>query len=235
MPATLRTLAPLFWSPDLGIDYGAPSLSLAQLLPKVGQPASAYFERQDYIQLGETLQLIWCPPLSDLNGWSEQPSEIAHSQLLQVQISAAQAMPEAPLHGVHQGLQRYRFQVLSCTPLLVFLQAQPLAPEAWQLARVGDQHGHSRVNWDRARGCGRAQVQGLTYLVASDGHEGYMEMLFEESEQQLVGLLSVYLSPSGNDYHLGRRVLEGDEQRAIRQALAHAEPLRDSQDAYLER
>lgn len=235
MPAPMRTLAPLFWSPDLGIDYAAPSLSLDQLLPKVGQTASAYFERLNHIQPGETLQLIWCPPVSDLNGWSEQPSEIAQSHLLRVRIDGPAPMPPAPLLDIHQGQQRYRFQVLSCTPLLAFLQAQPLDPAAWQLARIGDEHGNTRLNWDAPRWCARAQVQGLTYLVAGDGHEGHMQMLLDVGEQQWVGLLSVYLSPGGNDYDLGRRVLEGAELRSIRQALAKARPLSDSQDAYLER
>lgn len=45
MPATLKTCAPLFWSTDLGIDYGAPTLRLSDLLPVVGEESSAFFEQ----------------------------------------------------------------------------------------------------------------------------------------------------------------------------------------------
>ncbi|NBF02214.1 hypothetical protein GV819_07900 [Pseudomonas sp. Fl5BN2] len=232
MPATMKTCTPLFWSTDLGIDYSAPLLNLKDLVPVVGQKTSAFFARQDRIQIGETLQLIWCPPVSDLNGWSEQPSEIALSQLLRVKISGPAQAPAAPLHAIHHGMQRYAFDVLSCKPLLAALQAQPLDPAAWQLAKIGSAAG-TCLSWDELTWCGRAEVAGLTYLVATRPCETYLEMIVEVNEQQIVGLFSVYLSPGGDDYDFGRRVLSGDELRAIKRVLQVAQPLQDCQEAYL--
>lgn len=232
MPATLRTCTPLFWSTDLGIDYGAPTLQLRDLLPVVGEQSSAFFQRQDGIVLGETLQLIWCPPLADLNGWNEQPSEIALSHLLHVRITGPAAEPPAPRHANHHGRLRYRFQVLSCQPLPEALRAQPLVPNAWHLPLISGEQG-SCLTWDDIHECERAEVQGLIYLCAYGRYESYMEMFIEAVGEQLFGLLSVHLGPGGDDYQFGRRALEGAELRAIRRALDMARPLKESQPGYL--
>lgn len=95
----MNTYLPLFWATDLGIDYGAPTLYLRDLLPAVGQNTLAAFDWQAHLTPGETLQLIWCPPVSDLNGWSEQPSEIALSHLLRARV--IRALPSAAnAHGL---------------------------------------------------------------------------------------------------------------------------------------
>ncbi|ERO60403.1 hypothetical protein [Pseudomonas piscis] len=232
MPASLRTCSPLFWSPDLGIDYGAATLSLRDLLPQVGQGISAFFEPQDRLMVGETLQLIWHPPVSDINGWSEQPSELAHSHLLRARVSGPQQSPAQPMHDLHRGRQRFALQVLACTPLLAALQAQPLEQQAWSLPGIGRPQG-ACLSWDEAHGCGRADIVGLTCLSAANGNEGMMEMILEIIGDQVSGLLSVHLGPGGNTYEFGRRVLAGAELIAIRRALEHARPLQDTQDAYL--
>ncbi|WP_242485553.1 hypothetical protein [Pseudomonas sp. TH43] len=69
----MKIYCPMFWSLDQGIDYSAPIIHLADIVPRAGQTTFAYFDRSDTLHIGETLQLIWCPPVSDLNGWSEQP------------------------------------------------------------------------------------------------------------------------------------------------------------------
>lgn len=232
MPATLKTCAPLFWSTDLGIDYGAPTLHLHDLLPVVGEEHSAFFQHRDGILIGETLQLIWCPPVADLNGWHEQPSEIALSQLLQVRITGPAPEPPAPRNAIHHGRPRYRFLVLSCQPLPAALRAQPLAQDAWSMPLIESQQGRC-LTWDGIHNCGRAEVQGLIYLSAYRRDETYMEIFLEAVGEQLFGLFSVHLGPGGDDYELGRRALEGAELRAIRRALDMARPLMDSQAAYL--
>ncbi|KAF0866355.1 hypothetical protein [Pseudomonas sp. LD120] len=232
MPAKIKTCAPLFWSTDLGIDYGAPTLPLRALLPVVGEESSAFFERQDRIQVGETLQLIWCPPVADLNGWNEQPSEIALSHLLRVRISGPAPEPPTPRNALYQGKLRYRFRVLSCQPLPAALRAQPLEQHAWHLPLI-ESGQDCCLTWEAIGECHRAEVQGLIYLSAYRRHETYMELFIEEADEQLFGLFSVHLGPGGNDYEFGRRLLEGAELQAIRRALEIALPLKDSQPAYL--
>lgn len=232
MPTPPRTCAPLFWSTDLGIDYGAPTLRLSELLPVVGAQSSAFFEQQERILIGDTLQLIWSPPVADLNGWSEQPSEIALSQLLRVRITGPAPEPPTPRNALYHGRHRYRFLVLSCQPLPAALRAQPLAPHAWHMPLIENGQG-SCLTWEAIDNCSRAEVQGLIYLSAYRRHETYMEMFIEDVGGQLFGLLSVHLGPGGDDYDFGRRLLEGAELRAIRRALDMARPLKDSQPGYL--
>jgi hypothetical protein len=232
MPATIKTLRPLFWSAEQGIDYSATPLLLNDLLPAVGQATSAFFDNQERLVPGQPLQLIWCPPVSDLNGWDEQPSEIGQSQLLQVKVIGPALAPSLPAHPIHQGLQQYPLEVLACEPLLPALRAQREDPGAWQLQSVGTAHG-SHLSWDRLRGCRRAEVQGLTYLTGSGGGESMMELILEVTDDAVFGLLSVHLDPGGHFHDLGRRRLLGDELRAIRQALKTAETLKDSQPCYL--
>ncbi len=232
MPASLKTCAPLFWSPDLGIDYGAATLSLRELLPQVGQDISAFFDPEDRLKVGETLQLLWHPPVSDINGWSEQPSELAHSHLLRARVSGPDQTPPQPLHDLHRGKQRFPLQILACTPLSTALKAQPLDQQAWSLPGIGSPQG-ACLSWDEIHWCGRIDVDGLTCLTATNGREGVMEMILEIIDDQVSGLLSVHLGPGGNTYELGRRVLVDAERLAIRRALERAQPLRDTQDAYL--
>jgi len=227
----MKTYLPMFWATDLGIDYGAPTLYLHDLLPTVGQRTLAFFDRQDHLTIGETLQLIWCPPISDLNGWSEQPSEIALSHLLRARV--IRALPVAAnAHGLLHGTYRYELEVLACEALLPTLRALPPAPDAWYLPQVDTARG-TRVSWDEIRECGRAEVAGLTYLSASAPHETYMELLLEEDGEQLTGLFSLHMDPGSSTCDLGRKRLAGDELRAIRHALDIARPLKDTQAAYI--
>lgn len=226
----MKTCAPLFWSTDQGIDYAAPQLSLGDLLPKAGQTSTAYFDHQDQVSVGETLQLIWCPPIADLNSWGEQPSEIAHSHLLQARITGLAPQAKPP-HEIHRGLQRYQLQILDSQPLLAALQAQPLDPQAWALPTIGSEQGSFQA-WAQARNPRRAEVEGLIYLTASEA-QTCMEIILEVDGQHLVGLLLAHLGPAGNCYELGRRPLLGDELQAIGQALKVAQPLRDTQEPYL--
>ncbi|EPL05026.1 hypothetical protein [Pseudomonas sp. CF161] len=216
----MKTYLPLFWATDLGIDYGAPTLYLHDLLPAVGQNTLAAFDWQAHLTPGETVQLIWCPPVSDLNGWSEQPSEIALSHLLRARV--IRALPVAAnAHGLLHGKYRYEFEVLACEALLPVLRALPPAPDAWHLS------------WDEVRVCGRAEVAGLIYLTASAPYETFMEMLLEQDGEQLTGLFSLHMNPGSSTCDLGRKRLVGDELRAIRHALDIARPLKDTQAAYI--
>lgn len=227
----MNTYLPLFWATDLGIDCGAPTLYLRDLLPAVGQNTLAAFDWQAHLTPGETLQLIWCPPVSDLNGWSEQPSEIALSHLLRARV--IRALPGAAnAHGMLHGKYRYEFEVLACEALLPVLRALPPAPDAWHLPQVGTARG-TRLSWDEVRVCGRAEVAGLIYLTASSPHETYMEMLLEDDGEQLTGLFSLHMDPGSSTCDLGRKRLAGDELRAIRRALDIARPLKDTQAAYI--
>ncbi|MBK5529182.1 hypothetical protein JFT91_13585 [Pseudomonas sp. TH08] len=219
---------PMFWSQHRGIDYGTATLRLDDILPGVGKSTFAFFDINDLPADGETIDLVWTPPVSDLNGWSEQPSEIAQSYLLQAKVLGA-TQPTAPTteasRRIHCGKREYALDVVSCERFLAVLQA--LAPHAnpWHL--LSNAWAWERISW-----CGSAVVEGLTYLTATS-NEAYMELIVEEAGEQIIGLFSLHMDPGGACEEFGKKILMGEERRLIRQALDSAQALHDSQPAYL--
>lgn len=221
----MKIYCPMFWSLDQGIDYSAPTIHLADIVPRAGQTACAYFDRSDTLHIGETLQLIWCPPVSDLNGWSEQPSEIAHSYLLQARVVGAVQFSSSSMH-LSMGKQRFELAVLSCEKLLSALRALPEDSGAWHLQ-------HNALAWEELTESGIAVIDGLTYLNASAAHEVFMELILEVTQEQIVGFFSLHSDPGGMYQEIGRTRFTGDELRIVRHALDRARVLHDTQDAYL--
>ena len=231
----MKTYCPMFWSLDQGIDYSAPILHLKDIVPSVGKRTFAFFDSHDRLDVGEILLLIWCPPVSDLNGWSEQPSEIAQSHLLKAKVvGAAQASePSAErLHNVHHGKLKHELDILSCERFLPALQALQEDSTSWHLQQVGTANGNF-LAWDELHGCGSAVVEGLTYLTASTSSETYMELILKVADDEIIGLFSLHMNPGGDSYDFGRKRLTGEERRAVKHALNIAQPLHDTQAAYL--
>lgn len=221
----MKIYSPMFWSLDQGIDYSAPIIHLADIVPRAGQTTFAYFDRSDTLHIGETLQLIWCPPVSDLNGWSEQPSEIAHSYLLQARVVRPVPSSASSMH-LSMGKHRFELSVLSCENLLSALRALPEGSGAWDLQ-------HNALAWQELTACGSAVVDGLTYLNASARHEAFMELILEVTEEQIVGFFCLHSDPGGMYQQIGRKRFTGEELRIVRHALDTAHVLHDTQDAYL--
>ncbi|KAE9642234.1 hypothetical protein EJA70_19680 [Pseudomonas sp. PB103] len=221
----MKIYSPMFWSLDQGIDYSAPIIQLADIVPRAGQTTFAYFDHHDTLHIGETLQLIWCPPVSDLNGWSEQPSEIAHSYLLQARVVRPVPSSASSMH-LSRGKHRFELSVLSRENLLSALRALPEDSGAWHLQ-------HNALTWEELTACGTAVVDGLTYLNASARHEAFMELILEVTEEQIVGFFSLHSDPGGMYQQIGRKRFTGEELRIVRHALDTAHVLHDTQDAYL--
>lgn len=175
------------------------------------------------------------PPVSDLNGWSEQPSEIALSHLLKANVVDAAQTTEPSIeaiHPAHVGKRRYELEILSCERFLSVLQALQEDSTSWHLQGVGTAQKNF-LTWDEVNWCGSAVVEGLTYITANTSNEAYMELIVEEVDDEIVGLFSLHIDPGGVVYDFGRKRLTGEELRVIKQALNIARPLHDSQAAYL--
>lgn len=227
----MKIYCPLFWSLDQGIDYSAPILHLKDIVPSVGKRTFAFFDSHEHLDVGETLLLIWCPPVSDLNGWSEQPSEIAQSHLLKANVVGAAQAPEL-LHSIHHGKRKYELDILSRERFLPALQALQKDSTSWQLHGFGTAH-ENFLALDELHWCGSAEVEGLTYLTANTSDETYMELMLKVADDEIIELFSVHMSPGGDSCNFGRKRLTGEEQRAVKRALNIAQPLHDTQAAYL--
>ncbi len=209
---------PTFWSQDSGIDYSAPVLHLHDLLPRVGQTTSARFDQSELIRTGETIQVIWCPPVSDLNGWDGQPSEIAQSYLL-----TAKVVGTAP-----SGLYRYELEILTCEQFVNVLRALVEDLQTQQNFIHLD-----RLAWDEVSWAGSATVEEFTYLTASTPHEAFMELIVKVIGNEVIGLFSLHIDPGGVFCRLGSKRLAGSELTTVKRTLALARPLHDILAPYL--
>ncbi|CUI07180.1 hypothetical protein [Massilia antarctica] len=224
---------PDIWFRDPRIDYGARTISMAAILPRVGARMSAGFTPITCLRAGDVKTLLWKPPISELNGWSEQPSEIAQSYLVGARIIKV-AVEGDHLPGSSH-LYRHDLDILSCVPLLPTLRQLDDGVNNWSLARIG--HGYVTpptfsLVWDEVHWCGTAAIDGLIYIVGT-AWESHMELIVEEIDDKLFGLFNGYMNPGGGSYDLGRCRLDEREQKSIRQAIHKSHRLADTFPAYL--
>ncbi|NVE00214.1 hypothetical protein [Massilia sp. BJB1822] len=220
------------WPRVGGVDYQARTISLQAILPAPGQQLSLAFALADSCQAGAVLHLLWQPPFSAENGWCEQPSELLQSFLVSAKVlrvvrdEESSSLPRC-LHDV---------EIVSCEALFPVLKAQPEDAASWQLPKVLDTQTNppqTFLTWEEVIWCGTAAIDGLTYIAASTAAEAYMELIVEEVDGQLFGLFCAHLDPGGASYRLGRRLLGGREERAVRLAMQTSRPLTDSCCPYL--
>lgn len=226
---------PTFWPNGPKIDHRAPTVTLDELLPDIGGNACAYFDKYDRPCAGDTVRLLWTPPVSDINGWSEQPSEIALSYLLTANVSSEAALVSPSggnPHLIHQGKYRHTFRILARERLLPALKIFPADANTWKLPVTATDQGFTPL-LNEVRWCGKATVEGLTYLAVTASNETYMEMLVDKEDEDFIGLFFMHVNPGGSDFNLGRQPLTSIEQNLIRSLINRAQPLADSQAPYI--
>ncbi|UTY60112.1 hypothetical protein [Massilia sp. erpn] len=220
------------WPRVAGVDYQAGTVSLKAILPAPGQQLSRAFALTDSGQTGGVLHLLWQPPFSAENGWSEQPSELLQSFLVSAKVlrvvrDREDSSPPRCLHDL---------EIVSCEALFPLLKALGEDAASWQLPKVLDADANppqTFLTWEEVSWCGTAAIDGLTYIAASTAAEAYMELIVEEVNGQLFGLFCTHLDPGGTSSRLGRCLLGGREERAVRRAMQNSRPLADSCSPYL--
>ncbi|AUY32789.1 hypothetical protein EON09_09415 [Pseudomonas soli] len=228
----MQTYWPLFWPNSSKVDHSAPQVRLDALLPVVGTVTLAYFERHERIQIDETVRLIWCPSVSDLNGWSEQPSEIAFSHVLQARVVALDAAPESTINAAHFGLRGHMLEVLSLERLLPALRGWANGTGAWSLPQAAAGDGSLQL-WAELNWCGRAEVAGYIYLVGNTRAESHLELILERDGDNLVGLFHVQRNPAGTFFDFGATYSTELERCLLERVLNSAQPLCDTHPLYL--
>lgn len=226
---------PTFWPNGPEIDHSAPTVALDALLPEIGSTVFAYFDKHARPHAGDTVRAIWTPPVSDINGWSEQPSEIASSYLLTANVFSEATLvtpSDGEPHLILQRKYRHALRILSRERLLPALKTFPVDANAWKLPATATAQGITQL-WDEAHWCGKATVEGLIYLTATTPGEDSMDVLLDEEDENLIGLFSMLLNPGGSDISLGRQPLTSIEQNVMRRAIDRAQPLADSQVPYI--
>lgn len=219
----MRVFCPESWPQVPGVNYSA-EISLTAVLPKAGQQTHAFFFSED-LPVTDVSYLLWKPPYTAINGWSVQPSEIAKSFLVTARARRA-SLTQAHLY-------RYELEVISCEPLVSQLGA---FPGEWKLEtclNMGTVPPKEFLMWEEVSWCGIAEIDGLKYISANTSAEAYMELLVEEMDGDMFGLLSTHLDHGGEYSYLGRRKLSQHERKAVEAAMKRAVQLVDSHTGYL--
>ena len=230
----MKIHCPETWCAVPGVDYGAPTISLKAILPVAGGRAYVGFTREDSLSQGDIATFLWQPPFSMLNGWGEQPTEIAQSYLVAARVIGVSRDSEQPPFSSRQ--YKHELEILSCDRLLPILQALHEDAECWKLAEIADMRTTPAtifLAWDEVSWCGTAAIDGLIYMVGNTSSESHMELIVDEVNGEFFGLFNAHLNPGGTSYDIGRRKLSEREQQAVRQAIHKAFRLVDSYGEYL--
>lgn len=217
----MKVYFPESWQQFPEIDYSG-EISLAAILPRAGQLSYAFFSTE--VPVGEIIRLIWTPPFTAINGWSEQPSEIAKSFIVTARVN------RASMSNTRQ--YRYDFEVLSREPL--FPAIRTILGD-WTLEECLDTRTAPPTTfliWEKASWCGIADTHGLKYICATSG-EAHMELLVEKVNGEIFGLFSNHFDPGGEYCYVGRRKLSEHEAIAVDAAMKRAVQLADSHKEYL--
>ena len=115
-----------------------PELDLERILPAVGEtctvPGAPSYEIPD----DGRVDVLWCPPHSELNGWSDRPSEILRSHVLHTRM---RRLPRRPPESCGEGEWpvSVEVEVLGREPLTTVM-CRPVPPASSPLGRYYDIH-----------------------------------------------------------------------------------------------
>jgi hypothetical protein len=239
----MRIVPTVFWLREAEPAGAAPRTRLAQIVPRRGEMRRAYVEAQAGLGDGDTACLLWQPPYSEINGWSEQPSEIGLSLVVTGQVrrvgeATAGAPGAAALDAIIARRVEFEVWVLDCRPLLeICAQPQAAGPAgsdagAWDFPRVRTSSGGAQRSenlWSHARWCGSAQVQGFIYLSAV-AQESNLDLLLRHDQGAWLACYHEFAWPGQSGAHAGAQVLQGEDLDVIERCLERAQPLHDHVD-----
>lgn len=245
----MRIVPTVFWRRD--IETAAGRLCLAELMPRCGESRTVYVEAQAGLNDGDTAHLLWLPPYSEINGWAEQPSEIAASQIVTGTVrwtrSVGSCAPGASrLEALIAHSVEFEVSVTGCQGLLAACrQAQDDAGSAgdadagahggqaaWDFPRVRSLSAGvecSQNLWAGAGWCGIAQVEGFIYLSGT-AQEASLDLLLRRESGALLACYQETTWPGQTAAVLGRKPLHGDDPAVIEHCLARAQALHDHVD-----
>lgn len=225
----MRIYFPDNWFNVRGVDYGADSISLSAIVPMTGQRHLALFCWRQEPPIGEVVTVLWQPPYTAFNGWSERPSEIAQSFL----VSAKAVRAYADTHSQ----KRYEFDIISTKPLLPTLKS--LCSGGSGEGKLGEVSATAAaparryLDWGEDPRFSVANIAGLTYLAGMPRAEGFIELIVETIDGDIFELFGGHSDPGGTEYYLGRRKLSGPDFYGVRIAIENEKRIGETYRPYL--
>lgn len=232
----MHIYCPVRWTVTPQVNVSATSISLNAIIPRPGQQVVVEYGDSNSASVGDNIAVLWQPPVSTINGWAVQPSEIRLSYLVSARVT--QSTPVQPGQQLPWACicLRHTLDIVSCEPLLAALRRLPLEETSWALPGVLDTtvtpHG-SFLTLDQVSWCGTTTVDGLTYMNASTTSEAHIELILYDDDVGMVGLFCSHSDPGGAFTALGRRYLSEREANSARRAMRMSQKLIDASPAYL--
>lgn len=227
----MKTYCPSYWTRSASVDYSAAQLLLSDIAPRPGETVSVFLPDEQRPSDGEIVQLIWMPPFSEMNGWSEQPSEIKHSYMIigtirktEIQTRTLQS-PEIQKLIISRSIE-WQFDIVERTP---FIQA---CAQAASINPGEPSPASSILFLEAPHWSGVAVVQGYTYLCATL-YESHIQLLLKQEAGTLVSYFQEHTYPGGFQIEVGRRSLPSTETLKYQEIVNKANALKDTFEAYL--
>lgn len=249
----MKIRVPVLWGRPADVDYGAKQLKLSDILPKAGQTIQVNFYEDDSPAYKEIPYVLWRPPLSEMNGWSDHPSDIFHSYIVTGQVQflrhVQRGKDEAtPLDKMIENSLEYELLITDVQPFLNICDLAKTMPTAlWQEHYVSktlsgllqaqstqetlfDYIDHAQ--WENVGWVGMANIGNYIYLHFSRYEEHYEVLLQQEGKDLFVHYFSLDVYRGINRY-ITRKKLTAGENAGIKSLMARAIVLEDSFGDYL--
>ncbi|WP_146218981.1 hypothetical protein [Undibacterium pigrum] len=191
--------------------------------------------------------------MTEMNGWSEQPSDILHSYIVTGQLTFVRQVLQGdkdatPLERMVEKSLEYELLITDVQPFLKMCAAvKMMQPELWQ-ERYGSKtlsgmlqaqnnsetlFNHiSDTEWAQVRWAGTAKAGNYIYLIFNRYEIHYETLLQQEGDQLFVHYLS-FATYHQSDRYITRKKLLIKENEGIKSLIARAVALKDSFGDYL--
>ena len=234
----MKVYTPILWGAAPGVDYGADAIELARIVPRAGESRRVYLDRNDRVKDGQAISCIWRPPYTDVNGWIEQPSEIALSYVVtgtahvtSRELADKQTESSEYVRHIASSSLTIEIDVHGASPLIDTL-ALAAPDHAFRLPMLGTGTGDSMPLWLDAGYVKSANIAGYIYL-STQGNETQLEALLHIRDEHLVLAYHHYWPPCEMECVILNNPLHGDERALFEHLISIAEPINDSYKQYL--
>ena len=236
----MNIYCPALWKRNPLVDYSADQIRLDEILPKAGDRVSAYFSRDEGPSDREESAFIWMPPLTEINGWDIQPSEITKSFIVigfprRRQVSLQNPALTPDLKNLVKNSQEFQLLVTNVLPLFDVCTGDTPLNSKWDIPSIYDCNlliPRTIYVWDEVYWSGVSNVGDFIFITAN-ASESRLELILKKEGKELFAYFHSYRSPGGADYSIGRKVLSGRESKAIQRVIDKAVLIEESTDRYL--
>lgn len=237
----MRVFHPRLWDRVPKTSFSSDTFELALIVPRSGERRRVYLDQYEPIEDGQQITCIWAPPYSELNGWDEQPSEIALSYVitgtahLRAGATQGECIESADNFADLKRLSLVvDIDVHMVNPLIDTLLASTPDVE-FTLCSYGIYISTTAQSISLWLGSGHAsfsRMREYIYLTSYTG-ESTVEALVRIINDEMILAYHRYSPPIGGDAFILNNVLNKEERALFEKVIAIAEPLVDTCTPYL--